>query len=100
MVTRANLVDPLLVAAKWNVREQSAVKSGLHFDDIRGFNVIVPAMPLQERRAGGVARHERLRSVQRESLRQADPLLQTLRHQAFTEEFWATAKTAPSEDSG
>ncbi|MBI4026054.1 MAG: restriction endonuclease subunit S [Verrucomicrobia bacterium] len=41
-------------------------------------------MKEQERFAELVARHERLRSVQRESLRQADHLFQTLLHQAFT----------------
>ena len=43
-------------------------------------------MKEQERWAGLVARHERLRSVQREALRQADHFFQTLLHQAFNGE--------------
>jgi len=46
--------------------------------------VPMPPLSLQERFAGLVAGHERLRSVQREALRQADHLFQTLLHQAFT----------------
>lgn len=47
------------------------------------FLVIVPPMPLQERFASLVERHERLRAGQREGLRQAEHLFQTLLHQAF-----------------
>jgi type I restriction enzyme, S subunit len=49
--------------------------------------LIRPPTSLQERFAGLVARHERLRSVQREALRQADHLFQTLLHHAFTTTF-------------
>ncbi|MGD0651586.1 MAG: restriction endonuclease subunit S [Verrucomicrobiia bacterium] len=54
---------------------------------LREMPVFVPPASLQERWAGLVARHERLRSVQRESLRQADHLFQTLLHRAFTTTF-------------
>jgi type I restriction enzyme S subunit len=45
--------------------------------------LLVPPVALQERWAGLVARHERLRSIQRESLRQADHLFQTVLQWAF-----------------
>ena len=43
----------------------------------------VPPLPLQEQFALLVARHERLRAVQRESLRQSEHLFQSLLHHAF-----------------
>lgn len=45
--------------------------------------VIVPPVPMQQQFAKLVARHEHLRAVQRESLRQAEHLFQTLLHRAF-----------------
>ncbi len=39
---------------------------------------------LQQQFAALVARHERLRAVQREALRQAEHLFQALLHRAFT----------------
>jgi len=44
----------------------------------------LPPLPLQQQFATLVARHERLRAVQRESLRQAEHLFQSLLHRAFT----------------
>ena len=58
--TRQVLIHPLLLAAGWKLDDRTQVR----FE-------------------GLVARHERLRSVQRESLRQSDHLFQTLLHQAF-----------------
>ncbi len=46
--------------------------------------VPVPPLALQQQFAGLVARVERLRAVQRESLRQAEHLFQSLLHRAFT----------------
>lgn len=43
----------------------------------------LPPLRLQEHFGSLVARHERLRAVQREALRQADHLFQSLLHQAF-----------------
>jgi type I restriction enzyme S subunit len=43
----------------------------------------VPPLPSQEQFAALVARHERLRAVQRESLRHAEHLFQALLHRAF-----------------
>lgn len=45
----------------------------------------LPPMPLQEQFASWVERFERLRSVQRESLRQAEHLFQSLLHSAFAD---------------
>jgi type I restriction enzyme S subunit len=53
--------------------------------DIRGFCIPVPPVPLQQEFAALVQRVERLRAVQREALRQAEHLFQTLLHQAFSE---------------
>lgn len=53
---------------------------------LRELPVFVPPLPLQKRFSELVERHERLRAKQREALRQAEHLFQTLLHQAFTEE--------------
>lgn len=45
----------------------------------------VPPLPLQQQFVALVARHERLRATQREALRQAEHLFQTLLHRAFSE---------------
>jgi len=52
--------------------------------EIQSFAFRLPLLPLQTRFAELVSRHERLRSVQRESLRQAEHLFQSLLHQAFS----------------
>ena len=46
--------------------------------------VFVPALPHQRQFAALVERHERLRQVHREALRQPEHLFQTLLHRAFT----------------
>ncbi len=56
---------------------------GLNQTIIEELKIPVPPLPLQTRFAELVARHERLRSVQRESLRQAEHLFQSLLHRAF-----------------
>lgn len=63
--------------------DREGVKSGLNFDDIRGFRIFVPPLPLQQRFAAVAARYERLRTQQREALRQAEHLFDTLLHRAF-----------------
>ena len=52
--------------------------------EIQSFAFHLPPLPLQTRFAELVERHERLRAVQRESLRQAGHLFQSLLHRAFT----------------
>lgn len=46
--------------------------------------LIKPPLPLQQQFAALVAQHERVRAVQREALRQAEHLFQSLLHRAFT----------------
>lgn len=48
-------------------------------------HIPVPPLPLQQQFATLVERHERLRATQREALRQAEHLFQTLLHRAFSE---------------
>jgi type I restriction enzyme S subunit len=52
--------------------------------EIRSFAFHLPPLPLQTRFAKLVERHERLRSAQRESLRQAEHLFQSLLHFNFS----------------
>ncbi len=59
-------------------------KPGLNFDQIREFRIFVPPLSLQEEFAAVVTRAERLTVVQRESLRQAEHLFQSLLDGAFT----------------
>lgn len=49
-----------------------------------GMSIPLPPIPLQQQFAESVERHERLRSNQREALRQADHLFQSLLHRAFS----------------
>jgi type I restriction enzyme S subunit len=60
-------------------------KPGLNLDQIREIRVPVPQVCHQERFVELVERVERLRAMQREALRQAEHLFQTLLHQAFFE---------------
>ena len=79
----ATLLSCDAAKTKWGTIDRDAVKSGLNFDDIKGFHVIAPPMSVQLQYATLVARHERLRANQRETLRQADHLFQSLLHRAF-----------------
>jgi type I restriction enzyme S subunit len=54
-------------------------------EDTAALRLPIPPLPVQEQFAALVARHERLRSVQRESLRQSEHLFQSLLHRAFSE---------------
>ena len=47
--------------------------------------ILLPPFPVQQKFAALVERHERLRAVQRESLRQAEHLFQSLLHQSFAQ---------------
>ena len=67
----------------WSALDRDAVKSGLNFDDIRGFRIIVPPLKLQLTYAELVQVHEQLRVRQRESLRQAEHLFQALLTTSF-----------------
>ena len=61
-------------------------KPGLSLGQISEFKISVPPLPLQQKFATLVERHERLRATQREALRQAEHLFQTLLHRAFNQE--------------
>ena len=52
---------------------------------ISELRIPVPPLPLQRRFAALVDEHERLRAMQREALRQAEHLFQTLLHNAFAD---------------
>lgn len=71
--------------AQFEALDRGGVKSGLNFDDIRGFKIFTPPLMLQEKFACIVQRFERLRAQQREAARQAEHLFQTLLHKAFSE---------------
>ena len=49
-----------------------------------GVALPVPSLAVQQKFAAIVEHHERLRATQREALRQAEHLFQTLLHRAFT----------------
>lgn len=61
-------------------------QSSINQDDVEGFAILLPPLPLQQKFAALVERHERLRATQREALRQAEHLFQTLLHRAFDQE--------------
>lgn len=60
-------------------------QSSINQDDVEGFAILLPPLPLQQKFAALVERHEHLRATQREALRQAEHLFQTLLHRAFSE---------------
>ena len=93
-ILRAPAINPVYLAAalssppamaQWNRVDRDAVKSGLNFDDIREFRVLVPSRGLQEKYAQLAREKRRLTAQVRESLRQAEHLFQTLLHEAFGE---------------
>lgn len=59
-------------------------QSSINQDDVEGFAVLLPPHAAQQHFATLVSRHERLRARQRESLRQADHLFQSLLGSAFS----------------
>ncbi len=63
--------------------DRGGVKSGLNFDDIRGYKIFVPLSALQEKYVRVVQQFERLRAQQREAERQAEHLFQTLLQKSF-----------------
>jgi type I restriction enzyme S subunit len=57
---------------------------GLNMEIIKDLRIPVPPLPLQQQFAALVERVERLRSAQRESLRQSEHLFHSLLQQAFS----------------
>jgi type I restriction enzyme S subunit len=65
------------------VATKGAIMEGLNMEIIKELRIAVPPLPMQEQFAKLVARHDRLRAVQSESLRQAEHLFASLLHSAF-----------------
>jgi type I restriction enzyme, S subunit len=63
--------------------EKGAIMEGLNMGIIKELSLPLPPVPLQQKFANLVGRHERLRATNAEALRQADHLFQTLLHEAF-----------------
>jgi type I restriction enzyme S subunit len=78
-----------LFQTDWLKQNLERIKSGttnvfaIYYKDLADLPVVVPPLALQQQFAGLVARVERLRAVQRESLRQAEHLFQSLLQEAF-----------------
>ena len=68
------------------IATKGAIMEGLNMEIIKNLRIPLPPLPHQQKFAALVERVERLRSVQRESLRQADHLFGSLLHQAFSGE--------------
>jgi type I restriction enzyme S subunit len=66
------------------IATKGAIMEGLNMEIIKDLQIPLPSVSLQEKFASIMERHERLRSIQRESLRQADHLFQSLLHEAFS----------------
>lgn len=64
---------------------RGAAQPTINLKELKDFKIPVPPLPLQELFAKLVERHEHLRATQREALRQAEHLFQTLLHRAFSE---------------
>lgn len=75
-----------LIRRQLNAATKGAIMEGLNMEIIKGLCIPVPPLPFQQRFADLVRSHERLRAAQRESLRQAEHLFQSLLHRAFSEE--------------
>lgn len=62
-----------------------AVMAGINVGMLKSIRIQSPPMELQQHFSLLVSKHEHLRATQREALRQAEHLFQTLLHQAFSE---------------
>jgi len=72
---------------KQKMLEETAPESAqknINLEILRGLDVILPPLPLQEKFARLVRQFDRLRAQQREAGRQAEQLFQSLLHEAFT----------------
>lgn len=65
------------------ISQKGAIMEGLNMEIIKSLRIQLPPMALQQQFASLVSRHERLRASQREALRQAEHLFQSLLYQAF-----------------
>ena len=62
---------------------QTAVQFNINSEQMAAIEVPLPPVSLQEKFAQIVQKHERIRAQQREALRQAEHLFQTILHRAF-----------------
>ncbi|MFZ4397089.1 MAG: restriction endonuclease subunit S [Kiritimatiellia bacterium] len=88
LVSRDFLVQYLATARVhqyWTDETRTVSQPTLNILQIEETPVLLPPLPLQQRFADLVRGHERLRAAQRESLRQAEHLFQSLLHRAFAE---------------
>lgn len=65
------------------VSQKGSIMDGLNMEIIKGLKIPIPPLPSQHKFATLLAHHERSLATQRESLRQADHLFQSLLHGAF-----------------
>lgn len=81
----ARFLYGLFLAAKPSIQRSTtlAMKRMITKGKLEELLFFKPPLQLQQKFATLVARHERLRATQREALRQAEHLFQTLLHQAF-----------------
>jgi type I restriction enzyme, S subunit len=80
----ASLMQLPIVKTQADRWARGAAQPTINLKELKEFKIPVPPLPLQEKFAALVTRHERLHTLQRESLRQAEHLFQTLLHQAFS----------------
>jgi type I restriction enzyme, S subunit len=73
------------VRRQQNVATKGSIMDGLNMEIIKGLQIPLPPLPLQQKFAVLAERVQRLRTVQCEALRHAEHLFQTLLHQAFSE---------------
>jgi type I restriction enzyme, S subunit len=66
------------------VATKGAILEGLNMEIIKSLRIPLPPLRLQQQFAAPVERVERLRSVQREALRQSEHLFHSLLQQAFS----------------
>lgn len=73
-----------IIKRQADVWARGAAQPTINLKELRDFRIPLPPLAQQRAFAAIVAQHERLRATQRESLRQAEHLFQTLLHRAFT----------------
>jgi type I restriction enzyme S subunit len=87
-VTKTNAAYVEMLLRFWRrifvAQAPETARANINLDTLRPLRIPVPPLPLQHQFANLVARHERVRAVQRESLRQAEHLFKSLLQHAFT----------------
>ena len=71
------------VYSQAKIAARGVAQPTVNLGDIREFKIPLPPLPLQEKFAQIVQKHDRFRTQQREAERQAEHLFQTLLHRAF-----------------